>query len=196
LAEPLSLLRVFCSFVYQGVRVMKNRFGIALTALAALTLAGCAAYSSSGPSATAKLEPTRGNTAAGTVTFVQSGDMVKVSGSITGLKPNAEHGFHVHEKGDCSSGDGMSTGGHFNPGGKSHGHHGMGEHHTGDLPSLKADANGVATFKFESSTIRVGSTANDIVGKGLIVHRDPDDYKTQPTGNAGPRLACAVIAAK
>jgi len=88
---------------------MKNRFGIALTALAALTLAGCAAYSSSGPSATAKLEPTRGNTAAGTVTFVQSGDMVKVSGSITGLKPNAEHGFHVHEKGDCSSGDGMST---------------------------------------------------------------------------------------
>ena len=175
---------------------MKNRFGIALTALAALTLAGCAAYSSSGPSATAKLEPTRGNTTAGTVTFVQSGNVVKVSGSIIGLKPNAEHGFHVHEKGDCSSGDGMSTGGHFNPGGKSHGHHGMGEHHTGDLPSLKADANGAATFNFESSTIRVGSTANDIVGKGLIVHRDPDDYKTQPTGNAGPRLACAVIAAK
>ena len=60
----------------------------------------------------------------------------------------------------------------------------------------KADANGVASFSFESRTIRVGSTANDIVGKGLIVHRDPDDYKTQPTGNAGPRLACAVIAAK
>ena len=58
------------------------------------------------------------------------------------------------------------------------------------------DANGVAKFSFESRTIRVGSTANDIVGKGLIVHRDPDDYKTQPTGNAGPRLACAVIAAK
>ena len=163
--------------------------------LLALAMAGCAAYSS-GPSATAKLEPTRGNTTAGTVTFVQSGDVVKVSGSISGLKPNAEHGFHVHEKGDCSSGDGMSTGGHFNPGGKSHGHHGMGDHHTGDLPSLKADANGVASFSFESRTIRVGSTANDIVGKGLIVHRDPDDYKTQPTGNAGPRLACAVIAAK
>lgn len=173
----------------------KIRFAYALSAIAVLAMAGCAAYSS-GPSATAKLEPTRGNTTSGTVSFVQSGDVVKVSGSISGLKPNAEHGFHVHEKGDCSSGDGMSTGGHFNPGGKAHGHHGTGDHHTGDLPSLKADANGVAAFSFESCTIRVGSTANDIVGKGLIVHRDPDDYKTQPTGNAGPRLACAVIAAK
>lgn len=171
---------------------------LSLAALAAAALVGCAAYSSGapGPSATAKLEPTRGNTTTGTVTFVQSGDVVKVSGEISGLKPGAEHGFHIHEKGDCSSGDGMSAGGHFNPGGKPHGHHGMGEHHTGDLPSLTADANGVAKFSFESRTIRVGSSDNNIIGRGLIVHRDPDDYKTQPTGNAGPRLACAVIAAK
>lgn len=174
----------------------QKHLGIALSALAAIALAGCAGHSASGPSATAKLEPTRGNTTAGTVSFVQSGDMVKVSGTITGLKPGAEHGFHVHEKGDCSSGDGMSTGGHFNPGGKPHGNHGMGEHHAGDLPSLKADASGKASFSFESRTIRVGSADNNIVGKGLIVHRDPDDYKTQPTGNAGPRLACAVIAAR
>lgn len=166
-----------------------------VSAAVVASLAGCAGYSSR-PSATAKLEPTRGNTAAGTVTFVQWGEVVKVSGSISGLKPGAEHGFHVHEKGDCSSGDGLSAGGHFNPGGKPHGHHGMGEHHTGDLPSLKADASGVAAIHFESRTIRVGSSANDIVGKGLIVHRDPDDFKTQPTGNAGPRLACAVITAK
>lgn len=108
-----------------------------VSAAVVASLAGCAGYSS-GPSATAKLEPTRGNTAAGTVTFVQWGEVVKVSGSISGLKPGAEHGFHVHEKGDCSSGDGLSAGGHFNPGGKPHGHHGMGEHHTGDLPSVKA----------------------------------------------------------
>ena len=177
---------------------MKNRFALAASSIAALALAGCAAYSaaSAGPAATAKLEPTRGNATAGTVNFVQSGDVVKVTGEISGLKPGAEHGFHIHEKGDCSSGDGMSAGGHFNPGGKPHGHHGMGEHHTGDLPSLKADANGVAKFSFESSTIRVGSGDTNIIGRGLIVHRDPDDYKTQPTGNAGPRLACAVIAAK
>ena len=170
-------------------------YTVFVSAAVVASLAGCAGYSS-GPSATAKLEPTRGNTAAGKVTFVQWGEVVKVSGSISGLKPGAEHGFHVHEKGDCSSGDGLSAGGHFNPGGKPHGHHGMGEHHTGDLPSLKADASGVAAIHFESRTIRVGSSANDIVGKGLIVHRDPDDFKTQPTGNAGPRLACAVITAK
>lgn len=175
---------------------MKNvRLAAVASTLAVAALAGCAGHPA-GPTATAQLEPTRGNTTAGTVSFVQSGDVVKVSGEIRGLKASAEHGFHVHEKGDCSSGDGMSTGGHFNPGGKAHGHHGHGDHHTGDLPSLKADANGVAKFSFESRTIRVGSGDNNIVGKGLIVHRDPDDYKTQPTGNAGPRLACAVIAAR
>lgn len=170
-------------------------FRFVLASIAVASLAACATPSA-GPAATAQLQPTRGNTATGTVSFVQSGDVVKVSGTVSGLKPGAEHGFHIHEKGDCSSGDGMSTGGHFNPGGKPHGHHGMGEHHTGDLPVLKADANGKASFSFESRTIRVGSTANDIVGKGLIVHRDPDDYTTQPTGNAGPRLACAVITAQ
>ena len=162
-----------------------------LSAAVVASLAGCAAYSP-GPSATAQLEPTRGNAAAGTVTFVQSGEAVKVSGSITGLKPGAEHGFHIHEKGDCSSGDGMGTGGHFNPTGAAHGNHGHGAHHTGDLPSLKADANGTASISFSSDTIAL-SGPTDITGRGLIVHRDPDDYTTQPTGNSGPRIACAVI---
>lgn len=162
-----------------------------LTLVTALALTACA--TSSGPSASAQLQPTRGNSTSGEVRFVQHGDKVRVSGEIRGLKPGAEHGFHVHDKGDCSSGDGMSTGGHYNPGGRKHGAHGRGEHHAGDLPSLKADANGVARFSFDSSTIAVGSGSTDIVGRGLIVHRDPDDYTTQPTGNAGPRLACAVI---
>ena len=174
---------------------MKIRFAFALSSLAVVALAGCASHLS-GNRATAKLEPTRGNTATGTVTFVQTADGVQVSGEIRGLKPDAEHGFHVHEKGDCSSGDGMSTGGHFNPTAKPHGSHGAGEHHTGDLPSLKADKYGVAAFSFVSKSISVGGPMTDIVGQGLIVHRDPDDYKTQPTGNAGPRLACAVIASK
>ncbi len=158
---------------------------------AALLLSACA--TPTGPSATAQLQATRGNTTSGEVRFTQQGDRVQISGEVRGLKPNAEHGFHVHEKGDCSSGDGMSTGGHFNPMGRMHGAHGRGEHHVGDLPSLKADAAGVARFSFESTSVAVGSGSNDIVGRGLIVHRDPDDYTTQPTGNAGPRLACAVI---
>lgn len=158
---------------------------------AAALLAACA--TPTGPTASAQLQPTRGNTTSGEVRFTQQGDQVLVSGEIRGLKPNAEHGFHVHEKGDCSSGDGMSTGGHFNPMGKKHGAHDGNEHHVGDLPSLKADAYGVARFNFASSSIAIGSGSSDVVGRGLIVHRDPDDYTTQPTGNAGPRLACAVI---
>ena len=161
--------------------------------IAAAALLGACASTPSGPRATAQLQPTTGNTTSGSVSFVQKGNKVLVSGEIRGLKPNAEHGFHVHEKGDCSSGDGMSAGGHFNPTGTPHGSHGMGMHHTGDLPSLKADAGGVARVNFESGSMAVGSGVTDVVGKGLIVHRDPDDYKTQPTGNAGPRLACAVI---
>jgi len=145
------------------------------------------------PSASAQLTPTKGNTTSGHVTFTQAGPKILVTGEISGLKPNAEHGFHIHEKGDCSSGDGMSTGGHFNPTTQSHGAHGTGSHHSGDLPSLVADASGVAKFKFDSTTISVNSGVANIIGRGLIVHRDPDDYKTQPTGNAGPRLACAVI---
>ena len=162
--------------------------------LASAALLGACASTTPAPRASAQLQSTIGNPTSGSVNFVQAGNKVLVSGEVRGLKPNAEHGFHVHEKGDCSSGDGMSTGGHFNPTGAPHGSHGAGMHHAGDLPSLKADAAGVAKFSFESSMIAVGSGVTDIVGKGLIVHRDPDDYKTQPTGNAGPRLACAVIA--
>ncbi|MDE2417640.1 MAG: superoxide dismutase family protein [Burkholderiales bacterium] len=157
-----------------------------------LLLAACAGYPA-GPNATAQLAPTRGNAVTGTVTFAQQGDAVLVSGEVRGLAPGKEHGFHIHDKGDCSSGDGMSTGGHFNPTGRAHGAHDHSEHHAGDLMSLKADTNGVARFSYSSTTISVGSGANDVVGRGLIVHRDPDDYTTQPTGNSGPRLACAVI---
>lgn len=171
--------------------MMKN--ALALTAALALA-AGCASMGGSvGPRATAKLAPTKGNTAQGTVTFAQAGGKVRVSAQVTGLKPDAEHGFHVHEKGDCSSGDGMSAGGHFNPAGKPHGHHQSAEKHAGDMPNLRADAYGNASASFEVAGMTIGTGAADIVGKGLIVHRDPDDYRSQPVGNAGPRLACAVI---
>jgi Cu-Zn family superoxide dismutase len=162
----------------------------------ALLAAGCASMGGApeGPKASATLAPTKGNATSGTVSFVQAGDVVRVSGTISGLKPNAEHGFHVHEKGDCSSGDGMSAGGHFNPLGKPHGLHSGMERHAGDMPNLRADAYGNATFSVDMKGISIGSGPADIVGKGLIVHRDPDDYKSQPVGNAGPRIACAVIA--
>lgn len=149
-----------------------------------------------GQTATADLKPTAGNNASGTVRFTQAGSKVRVEADVKGLKPNAEHGFHVHEKGDCSAPDAMSAGGHFNPGGKPHAHHGKAERHAGDMPSLKADANGNARVSFESDLITTGAAANSVVGKAVVVHRDPDDYTTQPTGNSGPRLACGVVAAK
>jgi len=166
-----------------------------LTLLATAALTGCAGgrmMHGGGPMAMAKLEATRGNTAAGTVMFHQHGDQVMVHARVEGLKPGQEHGFHIHEKGDCSSGDGMSSGGHFNPSGKPHGPQDT-DHHAGDLPALKADAQGRADVKFQLAGVAVGSGAADIVGKGLIVHAMPDDYKTQPTGNSGARIACGVI---
>jgi len=165
---------------------------LALGSILALA-AGCASMGiSGGPSAVANLEPTAGNSARGTVSFTQHGDRVRVSAQLSGLKPNAEHAFHVHEKGDCSAADGMSAGGHYNPAARPHGPQDA-DHHAGDMPNLTADAQGNASATFELTGVAVGSGSADIVGRGLIVHRDPDDYKSQPAGNAGPRIACAVI---
>ena len=156
-------------------------------------LAGCAMMGGGGPSAKATLQATKGNSAAGTVTFTQKGDKVQVVANITGLKPGQEHGFHIHDKGDCSSGDGMSTAGHYNPLGKPHAHPSTPNRHAGDLPALKADSYGSATLSTELDVITVADGPTSVVGRGLIVHAQPDDYKTQPTGNAGARIACAVI---
>lgn len=172
------------------------KFALTLTA-ATMLLSACAgntAGSSGGARAVAQLQSTTGSTTTGTVNFVQGMGKVVVSGEVGGLTPNAEHGFHVHEKGDCSSPDGESAGGHFNPDGKPHGSLSAMAHHAGDLQSLKADANGVAKFSFDAPGLSVESGMANVVGKGLIVHKNPDDFTTQPSGNSGPRLACAVIA--
>jgi Cu-Zn family superoxide dismutase len=142
--------------------------------------------------ATATLAPTQGNTAAGMVTFTQQGDKVTVSAKVTGLTPG-KHGFHVHEKGDCSAPDATSAGAHFNPTNKPHGSPNAPDHHAGDVPMLEADASGSATLMTDLAGLAIGSGATDIVGKSVVVHKDPDDYKTQPAGNSGARVACGVI---
>ncbi len=165
----------------------------ALSCIAIVSLfAGCASMSSSGPSAVADLAPTRESKAAGTVTFTQKGDRVVVHARVSGLAQGT-HGFHIHEKGDCSSGDGMSAGGHFNPLGKPHSYPTVADRHAGDMPMLAADAAGNAVLDAELDVITIGGGATDIVGKAVIVHKDGDDFKTQPTGNAGARVACGVI---
>ena len=160
---------------------------------AAATLAGCQSIPADAPRASASLQPTKNGKASGTVDFYQIGDKVRVVANVRGLVPGREHGFHIHEAGDCSSGDGMSTKGHFNPLGKPHSHPGTAERHAGDMPALKADASGQAVLETDLDVITVTAGPTSIVGRGLIVHADPDDYKTQPTGNAGARIGCAVI---
>ena len=160
---------------------------------AALAVAGCQTAPPDAPRASASLQPTKGSKAFGEVTFEQAGGKVRVVANVAGLAPGREHGFHIHEAGDCSSGDGMSAKGHFNPFGKPHGHFGGPERHAGDLPPLKAAKNGRAKVDVMLDVITIGPGPGSIIGRGLIVHKDPDDYRTQPTGNAGARVACGVI---
>jgi Cu-Zn family superoxide dismutase len=152
-------------------------------------------FGSGGATAAAELKPTQGNTVAGKVEFKQSGTQVRVKVDLTGLAPGSEHGFHVHERGDCSAPDAMSAGGHFNPSGNPHAHFSQSKRHAGDLANLKAGTDGVAHYSFESELLSVGSGSGDVIGHSVVVHRDPDDYQTQPAGNSGPRLACGVITA-
>ena len=167
-----------------------------LVFLGALALSGCAPYPmdplSDGVQAAATLSPTQGSTVQGRMHFSKQPDgSVRVSGSVQGLPANSVHGFHLHEKGDCSAPDGSSAGGHFNPMLTAHGAHGAG--HAGDLPSLRADGSGVARFDFSSRSITVGHGRTDVIGQAVIVHQNADDFTTQPTGNAGGRLACGVV---
>ncbi len=147
--------------------------------------------------AEAKINPTTGNVVTGSVVFSEAGKKLRVVAEIAGLAPGP-HGFHIHEKGDCSASDGSSAGGHFNPSGKLHGNPDHAEHHAGDMPQLIADAKGVARLVAYIDELQIGDgeEEGDIVGRSIIVHASPDDFKTQPTGNSGARLACGVIIKK
>lgn len=179
--------------------VRHTRPALALGALLATALLTACSHTpfdplAPGAVAQAQLQPTLASKVQGQVRFsTQKDGSVRVQGEVQGLAPNSEHGFHIHEKGDCSAPDATSAGGHFNPGGSAHGH--MGHGHAGDLYSLQADANGTARFDYSTRSITVGQGINNIIGRGLIVHQDADDFVSQPTGNAGARLACAVITA-
>jgi Cu-Zn family superoxide dismutase len=162
---------------------------------AAAFLAACQTVPDEPLRATAQLQPTKGNKTFGEATFEEVGDKVRVIVFVQGLKPDSEHGFHIHEAGDCSSGDGMSAKGHFNPHGKPHASPTTAERHAGDLPALKAAKDGRAKIDVTLDVITLRPGPASIIGRGLIVHADPDDFKTQPTGNSGARLACGVIKA-
>jgi Cu-Zn family superoxide dismutase len=164
---------------------------LVLLSVAILLIAACASMAT-GPKATATLASTSGSTAAGTVTLSQLGDgSVDVMANLTGVPPGV-HGFHIHEKGDCGD-NGNAAGGHYNPTAVAHGAPNADPHHAGDFGNVTADASGNVTVRFNTRSITVADGPNTAIGHAVILHGNPDDLTTQPSGNAGPRIACGVV---
>ena len=139
-----------------------------------------------------QLESKSGSQVTGRVTFKKVGDDVQVVADIQNLKPG-KHGFHIHEKGDCSAPDAASAGAHFNPGQHKHGGPMTAERHEGDLGNIEADASGKAHIDWKGKLNLSG--ADSIIGKSVVVHEKEDDLKTDPSGNSGARQACGAIEA-
>ncbi|MBL8954535.1 MAG: superoxide dismutase family protein, partial [Myxococcaceae bacterium] len=140
--------------------------------------------------AIAKLGPTSGSTAKGTVEFMTSGTEVQLKLEIAGISPG-RHGVHLHEKGDCSSPDGESAGGHWDPMGHQHGQLDVPPAHYGDIGNIEVGGDGRGTLVFATSYWSVGTGRNnDILGKAVVVHDSVDDFTSQPAGNSGKRIAC------
>lgn len=159
-------------------------------ALLLILLAGCASLATR--EAVAQLGSISGSSATGTVTLRQlANGGVEVSADLTGVPPGV-HGFHIHEKGDCGD-NGNAAGAHFNPASAPHGGPGAPAHHAGDWGNIAADASGKAAMRFTTRAITLGEGANSAVGRAIILHASPDDLTSQPSGNAGPRIACGVV---
>ena len=151
-------------------------------------------YFSRTKAAVATLSPSATSGVSGIVVFAGGGSSVDVHVMASGLQPGSIHAFHVHENGNCASADFMSAGGHFNPTHKPHGPQDK-PHHAGDMPSLLADPAGKIDARFTLEGVTLGG-ADGFVGHAVILHAVADDYDAQPTGNAGARIACGVIAAQ
>lgn len=142
-----------------------------------------------------KMEAKSESNVTGDVTFSEENGSVSMIAMLTGLTPG-EHAIHIHDKADCSSADGKSTGGHWNPTGTPHGKWGADEgYHKGDIGNFTADENGNATVEFDTEEWCIGcdDENKNIVGKGVIVHQGVDDFKSQPSGAAGARVSCTGI---
>jgi Cu-Zn family superoxide dismutase len=172
---------------------MKIRYVLGASSMLIAFLTGCAS-TADGTGATASLAARSGSSVSGEVSFSETSNGLRLRAKIVGLTPG-EHGFHIHEAGDCSAPDAMSAKGHFNPGVKAHGHQNAPEHHGGDMPNLIANALGEATYISELAGLGL-SGPNGVLGRSVVVHADPDDYKSQPAGNSGKRVACGVIVAR
>jgi Cu-Zn family superoxide dismutase len=174
---------------YQSVALADTAAGGSATSDAS----GSSSGSSHAKQARAELQAKSGSNVNGTVNFTERDGVVRMEVKASGLQPNSEHGIHIHEKGDCSAPDATSAGGHFNPGDEPHGHPREMKHHAGDLPNLRADAQGQATATYEAKGITLDQDFRSVLQRAVVIHAEPDDYKTQPAGDSGARIACGVI---
>ncbi len=146
--------------------------------------------------ALAELEPTKGNTASGRILITAARGRVLIAAEFKGLTPGP-HGMHIHEVGDCSAPDASSAGAHFDPHGGHHGETHAAGSHLGDLGNVIADAAGNAEFRLETKGLAVEpGEADSIVGRSVVLHAGADDLHSQPSGNAGARIACGVLMAR
>ena len=154
-----------------------------------------AAAAPTGKSVMAKIMPKSGNTTLnGAAKVVEKGEYLVLVAKITGLKPNTTHGFHIHEKGDCSADDAKSAGGHFAPAGNKHGAYEEASRHAGDLGNIKSNAQGVAVVKRKLLGLNMKKKGDySVVGRAVVVHEKADDLKSQPSGAAGARIGCGVL---
>ena len=138
----------------------------------------------------ADIKSFKGDQIKGKITFTKVPEGIKIVADVDGLTPG-RHGFHVHEFGNCSD-DGAATGSHFNPTNKKHGGPDSPERHVGDLGNLVANDKGHAHYERVDKIIALEGE-NSILGRSIVVHADPDDYTTQPTGASGNKIACGII---
>jgi Cu-Zn family superoxide dismutase len=142
-----------------------------------------------------KMEAKSDSNVTGDVTFTEEDGKVMMTAMLTGLT-EGEHAIHIHDKADCSSADGKSTGGHWNPTSTPHGKWGAAEgYHKGDIGNFIAGTDGNATIEFSTEEWCIGcdDETKNIVGKGVIVHQGVDDFTSQPSGAAGKRVSCTGI---
>ena len=139
------------------------------------------------------MTPASGSLVSGKLSAAPMENGVRITGELGGLSRGSTHAIHIHEKGDCSAADATSAGGHFNPAQQQHGRAGSGPHHGGDMDNIVADANGVARVDVRAIGVSLGGGDTDIGGRAVVVHAAADDYRSQPAGNAGARVACGVI---
>lgn len=173
---------------------LRKHISIWVPVFLAMTLAGCGADdppSSKQAAAVAVLMPTEDGPVEGVVRFFKEADGIRVVAQVENLTPG-DHGFHIHEFGDCSAPDGAAAGGHYNPNGASHGGPEDENRHVGDFGNIHADDTGKAVADFVDSHLKIEG-ATSIIGRSIVVHARADDLKSQPAGNAGKRVACGVI---